>query len=74
MQTAGRLQVEAKRAIPLYNDKHLAYTPEDAAWVIGRAALLGVPLWAASAMPVVWRAPAAAARALDTMDEPIEEA
>ena len=37
---------ECGRAVPVYNDKHLAYRPEDADWVVETAEALGIPLWA----------------------------
>ena len=48
---------EAGRPIPIFNDKYLAYRWEDARWMYETAGELGVPLWAASALPVVWRRP-----------------
>jgi hypothetical protein len=48
---------QADRPIPVYNDKHLAYRWEDAKWMYETARELKIPLWAASALPVVWRRP-----------------
>ena len=48
---------QADRPIPVYNDKHLAYRWEDAQWMYETARELKIPLWAASALPVVWRRP-----------------
>jgi len=48
---------ESGRSIPIYNDKHFAYRWDDAKWMYETAKELKIPLWAASAMPVVWRNP-----------------
>ena len=48
---------EAGRPIPVFNDKHLSYRWDDAAWMYETAKAKKIPLWAASALPVVWRNP-----------------
>ena len=48
---------EAGRPIPVYNDKHLSYRWNDAAWMYETARAKKIPLWAGSALPVVWRNP-----------------
>ena len=48
---------EAGRPIPVFNDKHLSYRWDDAAWMYETARAKKIPLWAASALPVVWRNP-----------------
>ena len=48
---------EGDHRIPVYNDKHLAYRWDDARWMVDTAAELGIPLWAASGLPVAWRRP-----------------
>ena len=45
------------RPIPIYNDKHFSYRWDDAQWMYERTRELRVPLWAASAIPIVWRKP-----------------
>ena len=61
---------EAGRPIPVFNDKHLAYRFEDARWIYETARSLGIPLWAASAVPVAWRNP----NFEHPLGEPLEEA
>ena len=48
---------ESDRPIPVFNDKHLSYRWDDAAWMYETAKAKNIPLWAASALPVVWRNP-----------------
>ena len=48
---------QAPHPVPVYNDKHLSYRWDDAHWMYATAKELGIPFWAASALPVVWRRP-----------------
>jgi len=61
---------ECGRAIPIYNDKHLSYRWDDAAWMYKTAASMKIPLWAASAVPLAWRRPVRS----HPLGEPIDEA
>ena len=48
---------EVGRPMPIYKDKHLSYRWDDARWMYERAKRMKLPLWAGSALPVVWRKP-----------------
>ena len=56
-QVAGVI-AESRRPVPVFTDKHFAYSWTDAAWMWERANELSIPLMAGSCLPVgAWRRP-----------------
>ncbi|GBD34937.1 hypothetical protein HRbin36_00041 [bacterium HR36] len=45
------------RSVPVYNDKHLSYSWENARWMYEQSRELGFPMMAGSSVPVTWRRP-----------------
>ena len=57
------------RTIPVFSDKHISFSWDDAALVYGRMAELTIPFMAGSSVPLMWRNPwyePAVGTALDT--------
>src|SRR5262245_8256701 len=58
----------AGKGVPVYNDKHLSYSWEDAKWMYGQGRELKFPMMAGSSVPVTWRRPPLELRAGAKLD------
>jgi hypothetical protein len=47
----------SKRAVPVFSDKHLSYSWDDAKWMVEQSRELGFPMMAGSSVPVTYRHP-----------------
>jgi hypothetical protein len=56
-EEVARTMEQCRRIVPVFNDKHLAATWEDARWMYDRARALGIPFMAGSSVPLTWRRP-----------------
>lgn len=52
--------ISAGRFVPIFNDKHLAWSSMDARAMYDTAQRLGIPLLAGSSIPLAWRVPTGA--------------
>ena len=57
------------RVVPVFCDKHLADTTEDARWIVETAARLKIPLMAGSSLPGLWREPAVDVKRGEELEE-----
>ena len=56
-QQCVQVFAEDRRAVPVYNDKHLSYSFEKAQAMVDASRRLHFPMLAGSAIPVTWRLP-----------------
>ncbi len=64
-----RIFEKSGRVVPVFCDKHLADTAEDARWIYDTARRLKIPLMAGSSLPGLWRDPPADVRRGEELEE-----
>jgi hypothetical protein len=64
-----RIFEKSGRVVPVFCDKHLADTAEDAKWIYDTAARLRIPMLAGSSLPGLWREPAVDVRRGEELEE-----
>ena len=64
-----RIFEKSGRVVPVFCDKHLADTAEDAKWIYDTAAKHKIPLLAGSSLPGLWRDPAIDVRRGEELEE-----
>jgi len=56
-QQVIRVFQDSGRSVPVYNDKHLSHSFDEARQMVGASRRLGFPMLAGSSLPVTWRLP-----------------
>jgi hypothetical protein len=56
-EETAKVFAASKKSVPVFSDKHLSATWEDAKWVYDKARELHVPFLAGSSVPLTWRRP-----------------
>jgi hypothetical protein len=56
-EAAMNVMARSRKAVPIFNDKHLSTSWADALWMYDRARALGAPFMAGSSVPLAWRRP-----------------
>ena len=56
-QQVMRVFEQSKRSVPVFNDKHLSYSWEDAKWMFDKSRELNFPLTGGSSIPLYYRKP-----------------
>ncbi len=64
-----RVFEKSGRVVPVFCDKHLADTAEDAQWLYDTARRLKIPLMAGSSLPMLWRDPPVDTRRGEEIEE-----
>lgn len=60
---------DSGRVVPVFSDKHLSFSWENAKWMFDQAQELKIPFMAGSSLPVAWRLPAGELNAGSDVEE-----